>query len=159
MVTLLNFGHFIGVWWYLIMVLIYISLMANDVGCILTWLFAIHMLFFFFFDDWLIDTIVHFEKSVACSLTIKLWEGFSLIVLDTSPLSDVSFANIFWGLSFHSFNSVIQKEVLWLLDGSVVKNPPANARDMGLIPGPGKSHMLWGNWACATLLSLCSRSW
>ena len=26
--------------------------------------------------------------------------------------------------------------------GSVVKNPPANAREMGLIPGLGKSHML-----------------
>ena len=26
--------------------------------------------------------------------------------------------------------------------GSVVKNPPANAGDMGLIPGLGRSHML-----------------
>ena len=26
--------------------------------------------------------------------------------------------------------------------GTVVKNPPANAGDTGLIPGPGKSHML-----------------
>ena len=25
--------------------------------------------------------------------------------------------------------------------GSVVKNPPANARDTGSIPGPGSSHM------------------
>ena len=25
--------------------------------------------------------------------------------------------------------------------GSVVKNPPANAGDMGLISGPGRSHM------------------
>ena len=24
--------------------------------------------------------------------------------------------------------------------GSVVKNPPANARDVGSIPGPGRSH-------------------
>ena len=29
--------------------------------------------------------------------------------------------------------------------GSVVKNPPANALDMGSIPGPGRSHMLQGN--------------
>ena len=29
--------------------------------------------------------------------------------------------------------------------GPVVKNPPANAGDMGLIPGPGRSHMLQGN--------------
>ena len=26
--------------------------------------------------------------------------------------------------------------------GSVVKNPPASAGDLGLIPGPGRSHML-----------------
>ena len=26
--------------------------------------------------------------------------------------------------------------------GSVVKNPPANARDMGSVPDPGRSHML-----------------
>ena len=25
--------------------------------------------------------------------------------------------------------------------GAVVKNPPANAADMGLSPGPGRSHM------------------
>ena len=29
--------------------------------------------------------------------------------------------------------------------GAVVKNPPANARDMGLSPGPGRSHMLQSN--------------
>ena len=29
--------------------------------------------------------------------------------------------------------------------GSVVMNPPASAGDMGLIPGPGRSHMLWSN--------------
>ena len=29
--------------------------------------------------------------------------------------------------------------------GPVVKNPPANARDTGLIPGLGKSHMPPGN--------------
>ena len=42
---------------------------------------------------------------------------------------------------------------------SVVKNPPAaNVRDMGLIPGPGESHMPWSNEACVPQLSsLCSR--
>ena len=30
------------------------------------------------------------------------------------------------------------------LGGSVVKNPPANAGDMGLIPDSGRSHMLQG---------------
>ena len=29
--------------------------------------------------------------------------------------------------------------------GTVVKNLPANAGDMGLIPGPGRSHMPWSN--------------
>ena len=29
--------------------------------------------------------------------------------------------------------------------GTVVKNPPANAGDMGLSPGPGRSHMPWSN--------------
>ena len=29
--------------------------------------------------------------------------------------------------------------------GAVVKNPPANARDTGSIPGPGRSHMPWSN--------------
>ena len=29
--------------------------------------------------------------------------------------------------------------------GTVVKNPPANAGDMGSSPGPGRSHMLWSN--------------
>ena len=29
--------------------------------------------------------------------------------------------------------------------GAVVKNPPANARDTGSSPGPGRSHMPWSN--------------
>ena len=29
--------------------------------------------------------------------------------------------------------------------GTVVKNLPANAGDMGLSPGPGISHMPWSN--------------
>ena len=28
---------------------------------------------------------------------------------------------------------------------SVGKNPPANAGDMGSVPGPGRSHILQGN--------------
>ena len=33
--------------------------------------------------------------------------------------------------------------------GSVVKNLPANAGDMGLIPDPGRFHMPWSNRAHA----------
>ena len=29
--------------------------------------------------------------------------------------------------------------------GAVVKNPSANAGDMGSMPGPGRSHMPWSN--------------
>ena len=29
--------------------------------------------------------------------------------------------------------------------GTMVKNLPANAGDMGSSPGPGRSHMLWSN--------------
>ena len=34
-------------------------------------------------------------------------------------------------------------------DGSVVKNSPASARDMGLIPDPGRSYVLQSNKAHA----------
>ena len=30
-------------------------------------------------------------------------------------------------------------------DGPVIKHPPANAGDTGSIPGPGRSHMPWGD--------------
>ena len=36
--------------------------------------------------------------------------------------------------------------------GPVVGDPPANAGDMGFIPGPGGSHMLQGNWTHALQL-------
>ena len=43
--------------------------------------------------------------------------------------------------------------------GAVVRNPPANAGDMGSIPGPGGSHMPWSNEARAPqLLGLRSRA-
>ena len=35
------------------------------------------------------------------------------------------------------------KAALVLPDGSVVKNPPANAEDIGSIPYPGRSYMLY----------------
>ena len=36
--------------------------------------------------------------------------------------------------------------------GTVVKNPPANAGDMGSSPGPGRSHMPQSNYARAPQL-------
>ena len=36
--------------------------------------------------------------------------------------------------------------ILWIsLGGPMVKNPPANAEDMGSILGLGRLHTLWGN--------------
>ena len=49
---------------------------------------------------------------------------------------------------------------IWGLGSSVVKNLPVNAGDIGLIPNPGRLHMLWSNQAhVPQLLSLCSRAW
>ena len=43
--------------------------------------------------------------------------------------------------------------------GSVVEDPPANAGDVGSIPGLERSRMLWSNEARAPQLkSLCSRA-
>ena len=43
--------------------------------------------------------------------------------------------------------------------GAVVKNPPANAGDIGSTPGPGRSHMLRSSWAHVPQPpSLCSRA-
>ena len=45
------------------------------------------------------------------------------------------------------------------LSGSVVKNPPANAGDKGLIPGPCRSHISRSNSTHSPrLLSLCSNA-
>ena len=32
--------------------------------------------------------------------------------------------------------------------GAVAESPPADAGDMGLCPGPGRSHMPRSGWAC-----------
>ena len=39
----------------------------------------------------------------------------------------------------------IQEDIQDFPGGTVVKNPPAIAGDMGLSPGPGRSHMLQSN--------------
>ena len=41
--------------------------------------------------------------------------------------------------------NLIQKNMLGFPGGAVVENPPANAGDMGLSPGLGRSHMLRSN--------------
>ena len=46
--------------------------------------------------------------------------------------------------NFNGF-SESRKEQSGFPIGAVVKNPPANAGDMGSSPGPGRSHMPWRN--------------
>ena len=41
--------------------------------------------------------------------------------------------------------SLLKKNIRDFPVSAVVKNPPANAGDMGLSPGPGRSHMPWSN--------------
>ena len=53
-----------------------------------------------------------------------------------------SFAGFWWDiLLIDLFDRLVKLEVLGLPGGAVVKNPPANAGDMGLSPGPVRSHM------------------
>ena len=43
-------------------------------------------------------------------------------------------------------NATFKRIKVWDFPGvPVVKNPPANAGDMGSIPGQGGLHVLWGN--------------
>ena len=60
--------------------------------------------------------------------------------------------------SYHVFKLLPLKTKHWgFPGGSVVKSPPANAGDTGLIPGLGRSQMQWSNQAhVPQLLSLCS---
>ena len=57
------------------------------------------------------------------------------------------------------FRRDTQEAAPGLPGGSVVKNPPANAGDMGSIPGPGRCHTPRGNEARVPQpLDLCSRA-
>ena len=52
--------------------------------------------------------------------------------------------------SYHNLDENIEKHTYKVISGdfpggAVVKNPPANAGDTGLSPGPGRSHMPQSN--------------
>ena len=66
----------------------------------------------------------------------------------------------FLGLKKHTYMHVILKNlILGFPGGSVVKNSPANAGDLGSIPYRGRSHKLQNIKApVLQLLSLCSRA-
>ena len=46
---------------------------------------------------------------------------------------------------FCSPRSWLKRAMRGIPGGAVDKNLPAEARDTGSIPGPGRLHMLWGN--------------
>ena len=46
-----------------------------------------------------------------------------------------------------SEGKVKEKKSLDFPGGTVDKNPPADAGDVGLVPGPRRSHLLWNNLA------------
>ena len=59
------------------------------------------------------------------------------------------------GLNYFTIEMKNKRQSWDFPGGTVVKNPPANAGDMGFILGPGRSHMPWSNYARARqLLSL-----
>ena len=61
----------------------------------------------------------------------------------------------------HGGHAVSQhfKKLTGFPGGSLVKNLPANAGDMGLIPGPERSHMPWVMYTHEPqLLNLCSKA-
>ena len=47
----------------------------------------------------------------------------------------------------YSMHIIVNDTVLGFPGGAVVESPPANAGDMGLCPGPGRSHMSQSGWA------------
>ena len=54
------------------------------------------------------------------------------------------FKVLFWTLDWAKKQCLL-KMALSFPGGAVVKNPPANAGDTGLSPGPGRSHMPQSN--------------
>ena len=84
--------------------------------------------------------------SLPSCLGVEGWggQGNTLIQIHGVPLiSCMSLANYltFLVLSFLLFKKgIIRVPSRGFPGGSVVKNPPANAGDMGSIPGPGRSY-------------------
>ena len=90
---------------------------------------------------------------ISCSLW-ETWTTFQMVAWDLESLPEPGIYHVLYHLP-----SSIWMHYKGFPRGSVVKNPPATARDTGSIPDPGRSHMPWSNWAPEPqLLSLCSRA-
>ena len=93
------------------------------------------------------------QQHVKCIRSVKIRIPISLlssIILKSYPLASV--------LSEDNWKKK-KRKIRGFLGGSVVKNPPANAGDVGLIPDPGRPHKPQSNWAQAPkLLSLCPKA-
>ena len=71
----------------------------------------------------------------------SLWVSVQCSFSASTPVPDTQeiLGQVYWT------NDELRQEFRGFPGGSVVKNTPANAGDMGSSPGPGKSHMLWSN--------------
>ena len=56
-------------------------------------------------------------------------------------------------------NSTLRAHIQYFPGGTMVKNPPPSAGDMGLIPGPGRCHMPWSSQARTWQLLKPTCSW
>ena len=66
----------------------------------------------------------------------------------TLPLADVWLNHVLvttFTVSATEINAPLKMHYLGVPGGSMVKKLPANAEDVGLIPGPGKSHVPWSS--------------
>ena len=106
----------------------------------------------------LFEIVCFLGMSVSVPSLVKFSGIMSLnFIFSAASLSSIMRMLVCWILSWTS----LKMSSLWgFPGGSVVKHPPANARDTASIPGPGRPHKLQSNQDCAPqLLSLCCRVW
>ena len=83
-----------------------------------------------------------------------VWETFLFLISVKDQDHETSYKSINWWektgkvvCAQHEAETAVNDLDLLVqgFSGAVVKNPPANAGDMGLSPGLGRSHMSWSN--------------